>query len=150
MNYLRKLTETKMDADPSIVAVVESAEEQAERKKHPGGRPKGSTNRNTAIMRFMLDQIVAGQLHNVDKALRDLLQGRPPVRDAATGQIIDPGCRGNPSAYLNAFIGLLDFNLPRLTRVEVKDDRSTGEDIVILATASPEEAQQAYMRLTQG
>lgn len=139
-----------MDVDQSIVAVVESAAETAERKKHPGGRPKGVPNRNTATMRFMLDQIVAGQMANVDQALRDILNGRPPLIDLKTNAVLVKGVPPNPLGFMAALTSVMDFNLPRLTRVEVKNDGASADDIEISATATPEEAQRAYLLLVAG
>jgi hypothetical protein len=140
--------EIEMDGDPSIVAIVESPTE-TERKKHPGGRPKGQPNRATVTMRYLLEQIVAGQMVNVDQALRDILNGRPADIDAKTGVVVMKGVAPNPMGFTTALTNIMDFSLPRLTRVEVKDDRSPPDDITISATASPEEAQQAYLKLVQ-
>jgi hypothetical protein len=117
---------------------------------NPNGRPKGTPNRNTATMRFMIEQIIAGQTANVDQALRDILNGRPPVIDATTGQLLVKGVAPNPVGFMAAYTGLADFSLPRLSRVEVKAESLVSDEIEIPAGASQEEAQRAYLRLVSG
>src|SRR5271156_4527987 len=132
--------------DPSVVAVVEKS---GEKPKHPGGRPRGTPNRMTTTMRYLLEQIVANQIVNVDQARNDILNGRPALYDAVTGAMLIKGVAPNPMGYTVALGNIMDFSLPRLTRVEVKEDRTSTEDIEISATATAEEAQRAYLRLVQ-
>jgi hypothetical protein len=141
-----------MDGDPSLVAIVENpASPTVERAKNPGGRPKGSPSRSTIVMRFLLEQIVKNQLPNVDKALNDLLQGKPALYDVdpVTGKrvLISKGTAPNPGAYLTALTGIVDFAMPRLQRIEVKDERVPLESVDIPKDATPEEAQRAYLTL---
>lgn len=139
-------------SDPSIVSIVPSSgvDSRGCANGKPGpGRPKGTSNKHTTMMRFMLEQIVAGQLHNVDKALNDTLHGTPELRDAMDPRvIIKRAVPPNPKAYLDAMVGIVDFTLPRLTRVEVKDDRAPpAEDLPEGATL--EDAERAYMGLVK-
>jgi hypothetical protein len=136
-------------SDPSIVSIVPANDAPRPHGSRGQGRKPGVPNKNTVTTRFLIDQIVMGQMANIDRALRDLLEGKPPVIDAVTKQVISRGVAPNPAAYMNALANLLDFNLPRLTRVEVKDDRAPV-DVEIPKEATQEEAAQAYLRLVQG
>jgi hypothetical protein len=141
-----------VSADPSDRSIVSVVESPAERVRNPNGagRPKGSPNRTTATMRYLLDQIVAGHMHNIDRALNDVLRGTPAVYDAGTGKLLVRGTAPNPAGYVDRMTNIMDFNLPRLSRVEVKDDRAPLAAIEIPEGATQEDAQQAYLAYVKG
>lgn len=138
------MSSAENSVDPSVVSVVEKADETPPRKK--AGRPPGMPNRATVTMRFMIEQVLTNQMHNADRACSDILNGRPPVIDAVTGAVLVKGVAPNPVGWVAAIASLADFTLPRLTRIEVKDER-LPIDVEISAEATPEEAQRAYLLL---
>jgi len=137
-----------LDPDRSIVAIVEAAASSSPRVDGRGpGRPKGQPNRATATMRFLLEQAMQNQLLNIDKALSGILFGIPVMRDADTGALVTPGVAPNPTAWVKAVTDIADFCLPRLTRVEVKDDRAPLASVEIPDGATQEQAAQAYLTM---
>jgi hypothetical protein len=143
-------------SDPSIVSIVDDPTKTPfKHKPHrvgdgtPGpGRPQGSTNRTTQTMRFMMEQIVAGELANVQAALHGLLNGVPPTLDAVTGKIVSKGSPPDLRAYMAGWTSLVDFTMPRLTRVEVKDERVPVQ-AEVPEGATQEDAQAVYLRLVK-
>lgn len=67
------------------------------------GRPKGSTNRSTAMAREAIAQFVDGN--------SDRLQGW--LDDIAADE------KHGPKAALDAFMGLLEYHVPKLARTEI-------------------------------
>lgn len=135
--------------DSTVVSIVPSTQRVGDGTAGPG-RPKGSRNKTGETTRFWLAQIVEGEMINVHKALRDVLQGTPPMYDALTGKQVRAGVPPNPAAYIKALTDLTDFCLPRLTRVEVKDERVPLAEVDIPKDATQEDAALAYLTLVKG
>lgn len=75
---------------------------------NPHGRPKGSGNKSTELVR---------------KAVADLLDGYAPRMH----EWLDQVAADNPAKALDVIVGLLEYSLPKLQRTEVQNLDENGE-----------------------
>ena len=127
--------------DPSVISVVESST-----AKPKIGRPKGSPNRNTETTRFMISQMVNALMPSAYAALVAIRDGTPRVVDARTGAVLSHGTSPNPKGFIDALQSIMEFNLPRLARVEVSPTREP-DDVVIGKDVTPDEAERLYLKM---
>lgn len=79
---------------------------------NPAGRPKGSKNRSTTAIREMLSFLIEENLDNMSDWLRQIGQD-------------------DPKAAFQCMLGLMEFNIPKMSRVsyvEPRDETPTQDD----------------------
>jgi hypothetical protein len=128
----------------------------------PGpGRPPGSVNKATTTLRWLVSEIIAHNMANVMQAMDDVRLGKlapvisrttgAPVVDPVSGltvmdYVVDPDPRG----FVDLQIKLMEFSMPKLQRSEVVTRDAIGPGEPIPETATPDEANQAYIKLVKG
>lgn len=89
-----------------------------------GGRPKGSTNKATSLLREQVGRLLADNYETVAQDLKKL----------------------DPKSRADLWLRMLEFALPKLTRTEISEPPTDLEQLMRL---TPEQRQQRIIELKQ-
>ena len=84
-----------------------------------GGRQTGTPNRVTTEARQAIAEFVDGNTHRLSEWLDAVARGIPRI-DPETGKVTDEYVvRPNPAKAFDMFHSILEFHVPKLTRMQV-------------------------------
>jgi hypothetical protein len=92
-----------------------------------GGRKAGTPNKATSDARIAISEIVDGHTHKLTEWIDTVAEGIHKT-DPSTGKTTDEYLiRPNPAKAFDMFHSLLEFHVPKLTRVQVDtNDQDTN------------------------